>query len=60
MHSTITPCKITELPIGTWTDKYKEFLESMLMDVKEKNKVRPAVLAVLKPHPKLLLMYEGH
>ena len=29
--------EITELPIGTWTQDYKEFLET-LMEVKEKGK----------------------
>ena len=24
--------EITELPIGTWTDDYKEFLETLLID----------------------------
>jgi DNA topoisomerase-2 len=28
--------KITELPIRTWTDKYKEFLESMISDTSNK------------------------
>ena len=30
--------KITELPIGTWTQDYKEFLESLLDNKSEKNK----------------------
>ena len=30
--------RITELPIGTWTDKYKEFLESILVDSKTTKK----------------------
>lgn len=30
--------RITELPIGTWTEKYKEFLESILVDQKDKRK----------------------
>ena len=29
--------KITELPIGTWTQDYKEFLESLIVSSKEKN-----------------------
>ena len=29
---------ITELPIGTWTDDYKEFLESILVDTANKTK----------------------
>lgn len=28
---------ITELPIGVWTDRYKEFLESITIDIKNKN-----------------------
>jgi len=28
---------ITELPVGVWTDKYKEFLESITIDLKNKN-----------------------
>ena len=28
---------ITELPVGVWTDKYKEFLESITIDIKNKN-----------------------
>lgn len=30
--------RITELPIGTWTDKYKEFLESIIVDSKSSKK----------------------
>ncbi len=30
--------QITELPIRSWTDKYKEFLESLIIDSKEKSK----------------------
>lgn len=29
---------ITELPIGMWSDKYKDFLESICIDSKKKNK----------------------
>jgi DNA topoisomerase II len=29
---------ITELPVGVWTDKYKEFLESICIDTKTKSK----------------------
>ena len=32
--------KITELPVGTWTDKYKEFLESIMMN--DKNDKSPS------------------
>ena len=30
--------KITELPIGVWTEKYKETIESFLIDSKNTNK----------------------
>ena len=29
---------ITELPVGMWTDKYKEFLETLVIDSKKSNK----------------------
>jgi DNA topoisomerase-2 len=29
---------ITELPVGMWTDKYKEFLETLVIDSKKPNK----------------------
>ena len=29
---------ITELPIGSWTDTYKTFLESLIIDTKSKSK----------------------
>ena len=28
-----TTVEITELPIGTWTDNYKEFLDSIMINI---------------------------
>lgn len=33
--------QITELPIGTWTDDYKKFLESLMDDTSKKKKKKP-------------------
>ena len=34
---------ITELPIGSWTDTYKEFLETILVDTNNKTKKNPYI-----------------
>jgi len=33
-----TTVRVTELPVGVWTDKYKEYLESVIVDSKNRKK----------------------
>lgn len=42
--------RITELPIGTWTEKYKEFLESILVDTKSGAKKKKNILKSYVDH----------
>ena len=36
----ITTLEITELPVGVWTEDYKEFLDSILIDTRSKTKMK--------------------